>query len=203
MTGEFSNGHPQRLSACNFLSHCYFYNVFIQRSRSLFFKLLQSSRRRRRKVALDFCVRPLCVLTMIASTVFSFALNEHWHNVLANVSLASTEHFSENDLTKNRALSTFRNMRARVIERSLKFCEYFEQNLNFTNTAKFWVTICYSYSPPPPACSVLPHIAKCRTTWMTSGGGTLERCPWGPTLPLPLIDENYKTWRPTIFWVSA
>ena len=30
MTKEFTNGHPQRLPACNFLSQYYFYNIFLQ-----------------------------------------------------------------------------------------------------------------------------------------------------------------------------
>ena len=32
MTSEFTNGHPQRLPACNFLSQYYFYNIFLQKS---------------------------------------------------------------------------------------------------------------------------------------------------------------------------
>ena len=32
MTREFTNGHPQRLPACNFLLQYYFYNIFLQKS---------------------------------------------------------------------------------------------------------------------------------------------------------------------------
>ena len=32
ITRKFTNGHPQRLPACNFLSQYYFYNIFPQKS---------------------------------------------------------------------------------------------------------------------------------------------------------------------------
>ena len=40
MTREFTNGHPQRLPACNFLSQYYFYNIFLQKSRRFSFQIL-------------------------------------------------------------------------------------------------------------------------------------------------------------------
>ena len=40
MTREFTNGHPQRLQACYFLSHIYFYNIFLQKSRKFSFQIL-------------------------------------------------------------------------------------------------------------------------------------------------------------------
>ena len=40
MTREFTNGHPQRLPACNFLSQYYFYNLFLQKSRKFSFEIL-------------------------------------------------------------------------------------------------------------------------------------------------------------------
>ena len=32
MTRKFTNGHPQRIPACNFISQCYFNNIFLQKS---------------------------------------------------------------------------------------------------------------------------------------------------------------------------
>ena len=40
MTWEFTNGHPQRLPVCNFLSQYYFYNIFLQKSRRFSFQIL-------------------------------------------------------------------------------------------------------------------------------------------------------------------
>ena len=61
MTEEFSNGHSQRLSACNFLSLISTtFIIFSNKSLAGFlFKLLQSSRRQKPEMALDFCVLPL------------------------------------------------------------------------------------------------------------------------------------------------
>ena len=58
-TREFTNGHPQRLPACIFLSQYYFYNIFLQNKKSLagfLFKFLQSLWQRKPEVALDFCI---------------------------------------------------------------------------------------------------------------------------------------------------
>ena len=40
MTREFTNGHHQRLPACNFLPQYYFYNIFLQKSRRFSFQIL-------------------------------------------------------------------------------------------------------------------------------------------------------------------
>ena len=40
MTKEFTNGHPQRIPACNFLSQYYFFNIFLQKSRRFSFQFL-------------------------------------------------------------------------------------------------------------------------------------------------------------------
>ena len=40
MTRDFTNGHPQRLQACNFLSQYYFYNIFLQKSCRFSFQIL-------------------------------------------------------------------------------------------------------------------------------------------------------------------
>ena len=54
MTREFTNGCPQRLPACNFLSQYYFYNISYKSIAGFLFKLSQSSRRRKPEVALVF-----------------------------------------------------------------------------------------------------------------------------------------------------
>ena len=40
MTREFTNAHPQKLPACNFLSQYYFYNIFWQKSPRFSFQIL-------------------------------------------------------------------------------------------------------------------------------------------------------------------
>ena len=58
LTREFTNGHPQRLPACNFLSlkQYYVYNIFYKSLAGFLFKILQSPRWRKPKVALDICL---------------------------------------------------------------------------------------------------------------------------------------------------
>ena len=59
MTREFTNGYPQRLPACNFLSQCYFYDIFAQKSCRFSLQTLTKFEAAKPEVTLDFCVWPL------------------------------------------------------------------------------------------------------------------------------------------------
>ena len=56
MTRTFTNGHPQRLPACNLLSQYYFDDIFLQQSCRFSFQILAKFEAAKTGSGVDFCV---------------------------------------------------------------------------------------------------------------------------------------------------